>query len=156
MVKENFPDEIGFIASPWRFPLHPVANQPELFAYKARNGKDGVCLIERIDLPDERIVVACIEIAGNPGCSITNSMEDLCFQVGERFDIPADRLVWLEHYDYYPREWHKVIFGQTVQVQFLPDTQFPEQHDLSRYDIGIIHLLTVSGNRNHRRQFLGA
>ena len=43
-----------------------------------------------------------------------------------------------------------------VQVQYFPDTQFSEQHDLSRYDIGIIHLLTVSGNRNHRRQLLCA
>ena len=44
-------------------------------------------------------MIACIETAGNPGTSITNCVEDICFQVCERFDVPADRLVWLEHYD---------------------------------------------------------
>jgi hypothetical protein len=39
------------LSKPWRFPLWQVANVPEFFAYKSRNGFDGVCLIERIDLP---------------------------------------------------------------------------------------------------------
>src|SRR5262249_39395118 len=64
----------------WRFPLWQVANQPEMFAYKAIPC-DGVCLIERIDLPDGRIVVVCIQTAGNPGTSITNAVEELAFQV---------------------------------------------------------------------------
>src|SRR6266481_1179568 len=55
----------------------------------------------------------CIEIAGNPGNSITNCVEELCFQVCERFDIPAEQLVWLEHYDYDERvEWSMVTFGR--------------------------------------------
>lgn len=114
-VRKNFPDELGFTSAPWRYPLWQVANEPEFFAYKAGNGADGVCLIERIDLPDGRIVIACIETAGNPGMSITNCVEELCFQVCERFEIPADRLVWLEHYDYYDegREWDMVTFAQT-------------------------------------------
>ena len=76
----------------WRYPLWQVANEPDLFAYKARNA-DGVCVIERIDLPDGKIVVACIQIAGNPGRSITNCVEDVCFQVCNRFEIPPNRLV---------------------------------------------------------------
>lgn len=96
----------------WRFPLWLVANRLDLFAYKARNRCDGVCLIERIDLPDGRIVIACIEPAGNPGQSITNSIETICFQVCERFDIPARRVVWLEHYDYM-EGWMLVQFEKT-------------------------------------------
>jgi len=102
---------LDYIVEPWRFPLWQVANRPELFAYKAGNRCDGVCLIERINLPDGRIVVAAIQTAGNPGNSITNCVEALCLQICERFSIPADRLVWLEHYDYHD-EWSKVTFSQ--------------------------------------------
>lgn len=101
----------GYLTRPWRYPLSQVANQPELFAYKSRNNIDGVCLIERIDIPDGRIVVVCIQIAGNPGKSITNSVEELCLQVCDRFDIPAAHMVWLEHYDQFPPdEWNIVKF----------------------------------------------
>jgi hypothetical protein len=113
MVRRNFPDELNFTFAPWRFPLWQVANEPEYFAYKAGNGCDGVCLIERINLPDGRIVIACIQTAGCPGQSITNCVEELCFQVCERFELPADRLVWLEHYDYnHWTDWSMVTFGQ--------------------------------------------
>jgi hypothetical protein len=101
IVRKQFAGEFAFLSSRWRFPLWQVSNQPDLFAYKAKNRSDGICLIERIDLPDGRIVIACIEIAGNPGLSITNGVEELCFQVCERFSIPTKRLVWLEHYDYF-------------------------------------------------------
>lgn len=111
IVRKNFPDELKFTTNPWRFPLWQVANELEFFAYKAGNRADGVCLIERIDLPDGRIVVVCIQAAGNPGQSITNCVEELCFQVCERFDILPDRLVWLEHYDYWDG-WSMVTFGR--------------------------------------------
>ncbi len=98
-ARERFPKKLAFLDEPWRYPLWQVANQPELFAFKSRNRADGICLIERIDLPDGRIVVACIAIEGNPGISITNGVEDLCFQVCERFSISPARLIWLEHYE---------------------------------------------------------
>jgi len=110
-ARGRFPKDLEFTRNPWRFPLWQVANEPELFAYKAGNRSDGVCLIERIDLPDGRIVVSCIAVTGNPGNSITNCVEELCFQVCERFEIPAERLVWLEHYDYNDdAEWSVVEF----------------------------------------------
>jgi hypothetical protein len=112
-IRQEFPDKLEFTRNPWRFPLWQVANEPEFFAYKAGNRADGVCLIERINLPDGRIVIACIETAGNPGNSITNCVEELCFQVCERFEIPSDRLVWLQHYEYDGRsEWSMVRFGK--------------------------------------------
>jgi hypothetical protein len=114
LLRKRFDEELGFTLEAWRYPLWQVANEPDFFAYKASNRCDGVCLIERIDLPDGRIVIACIETTGNPGNSITNNVEALCFQVCERFDIPAERLVWLEHYDYYDEaEWSMVTFGRT-------------------------------------------
>jgi hypothetical protein len=78
MAKRSVPHESDFTRQPWRFPLWQTANEPEFFAYKAANRADGVCLIERINLPDGRVVIACIQFAGNPGQSITNSVEELC------------------------------------------------------------------------------
>jgi hypothetical protein len=110
-LRARFPRELEYLYAPWRYPLWQVANQPELFAYKARNRKDGICLVERIDLPDGRIVMAIIQIAGNPGNSITNTVETICYQLCERFELSPDRVVWLEHYDdYVDDEWCMVTF----------------------------------------------
>jgi hypothetical protein len=113
-LERRFKDDLEFIKNPWRYPLWQVENRPDFFAYKAGNGADGICLLERIDLPDGRIVMACIEVAGNPGNSITNCVEELCFQVCSRFEIPPDQLIWLEHYDSYRegREWTWVTFDK--------------------------------------------
>jgi hypothetical protein len=111
-VREEYGDSFALKPRPWR-PMRPeVGDPPNLFAYQSGNGADGVCLIECIAIPDGRIVVACIEIAGNPGNSITNCQEELAFQVCERFEIPPDKLVWLEHYDYYEPEWTMISFAQ--------------------------------------------
>jgi hypothetical protein len=110
-LRAHFPSELDYLYTPWRYPLWQVANQPELFAYKARNRKDGICLVERIDLPDGRIVMAIIQIAGNPGNSITNTVETICYQLCERFELPPNRIIWLEHYDdYVDDEWSMVTF----------------------------------------------
>lgn len=95
---------------PWRFPLWQMADHLEFFAYTAAVA-DGVCLIERIDLPDGRIVIACVQPPGNPGRSITNAVEEISAQVRARFEIPADKLVWLENYSFMePQEWLWVRF----------------------------------------------
>jgi hypothetical protein len=109
-LRSKFPNETGFTAKPWCYPLWQVANEPDFFAYKSRNGADGICLLERIDLPDGRIVIVCISTPGNPGISISNGVEDICFQVCERFEIPPARLVWLEHYEDY-ESWNSVTFA---------------------------------------------
>jgi hypothetical protein len=110
------------LATPWRYPLWLEADCPTFFAFKARNRSDGVCLIERIDLLDGRIVIACIQVAGNPGNSITNSAEYICDQVCRRFSIPPAKLVWLEHYDVFEGdEWKLVTFGIMP-----PDGEFAE------------------------------
>ena len=122
-------NRLNFLTRPWRFPLWQVANQPDFFAYKTRGGMDGICLIERIDLPDGRIVVVCIQMPGNPGQSITNCVETLCIQVCERFDIPAENLVWIEHYEALGSgEWNLVTFsvvpphGQFTDPKWTPMT----------------------------------
>jgi hypothetical protein len=110
ILRRTFSDRLDLLSRPWRFSLWQTADVPELFAYKAYPA-DGVCLIERIDIPDGRIVVACVDAAGNPGTSITNAVEELCFQVCARFNIPAERLIWLEHYDDDPwDDWRLVNF----------------------------------------------
>jgi hypothetical protein len=105
-------DRAKYLTTPWRYPLWLEADRPCFFAFKAGNRLDGVCLIERVDLPDGRIVIACMQIAGNPGNSITNSVEYICDQVCRRFSIPPEKLVWLEHYDIYDdAEWNLVNFN---------------------------------------------
>lgn len=100
---------------PWRFPLWLVEDRLELFAFKAGTS-DGVCFIERIDLPNGRTVVACVQAPGNPGSSITNSVEDIASQVCERFEIAPAQLVWLEHYPHVrPSHWNRVLFGNVTQ-----------------------------------------
>lgn len=85
----------------------------DLFAYTAGGGSDGVCLIERIDLPDGRTVIACLQPAGNPGISITNGVEHIATHVCDRFELDRGKLVWLEHYpDLSPQEWDRVTFGR--------------------------------------------
>ena len=119
-LRRRLADKWAFLRGTWRFPLWLVANKSDLFAFRGGNGSDGVCIIERVDLPDGRIVIACIEPLGNPGQSITNAVEAICFQVCERFDIPAQRLVWLEHYDYLDDHgWWRVSFESLP-----PDTLF--------------------------------
>jgi hypothetical protein len=117
-------DDIGeppvLAPRPWRFPLWQTADQLDYFAYLGPRRMDGVCLIERIDLPDGRVVIACLQMPSNPGTSITNAVEIVCEQVCERFDIPADRLVWLEHYPFIDAlEWSLVTFGRQP-----PDDRF--------------------------------
>jgi hypothetical protein len=114
-VRKHFADELDFTLEPWRYALWQTANEPEFFAYKAPNRADGVCLIERINLPDGRIVIVCVQTDGNPGNSITNCVETLCFQVCERFEIDPSKLIWLEHYSYGnampPEDWRMVTFS---------------------------------------------
>ena len=110
IFKGKWTQKFDFVNAPWEFRWWQVADQPELFAYKAMNRSDGVCLVERINLPDGRIVVACISLAGNPGCSISNAVEELCFQICTRFRLPPKGLVWLLHYDEENYGWTKVQF----------------------------------------------
>jgi hypothetical protein len=110
-IRTQLPKKMEFMSQPWRFPLWQVANQPEFFAYKVRGGADGVCLIERIKLPDRRVAIVCIQTAGDPGRSITNCVEEWCFQVCERFEIPPEQVVWLANYDYdETNEWLSIRF----------------------------------------------
>ena len=44
-------------------------------------------------------VVVCSEIAENPGPSITNAAETLAGLVCDRFAIPKEKLIWIEHYE---------------------------------------------------------
>jgi hypothetical protein len=100
---------------PWRYPLWLVANEPSYFAYTSPNRADGICLLERINLPDGRIVLAMIQTAGNPGMSISNAVEAICAQICERFELQAESVIWLQHYDddtYDPLDWQLVTFDQ--------------------------------------------
>lgn len=117
---DDSPSELDAAALPntrqpgWRYPLWQVADRFQLFAYKAPMF-DGVCLIERIDLPDDRVVIACAQPPGNPGTSITNCAEKIASQVCARFEIPVEQLVWLENYPgLSPDEWDLVTFAEAT------------------------------------------
>ncbi len=106
--------KMDFLYQPWHLKLQ-IEEKPELFAYKSPSGSDGVCLIERINLPDERVVMICEEIDGNPGTSVTNAIEYIAFQLCEQFDVSPEKLVLIEHYDTWcdkNDEWDLVSFAK--------------------------------------------
>lgn len=92
----------------WRFPLWQVEDRMELFAYRAAH--DGVCYVERIVLPDDRVAIVCAQAPGNPGMSITNAVEAIAAQVCARFNIRPEGLIWLEHWPIPKPQWRRVIF----------------------------------------------
>jgi len=97
-----------------------------------------VCLIERIDLPDGRTVVACLQPAGNPGTSITNCVEGIAAQVCARFDICPAKLIWLEHYPQIrPAEWDLVEFDQQPPKGAFAGPRWIEMDESRWRDLGL-------------------
>ena len=87
----------------------------------------------------------------NPGRSITNSVEDIAFQVCDRFEIPAERLVWLEHYDYdETNEWSLVTFGQIPPAGPFAD---PKWHEMTKGRWKDLRLWPKKQLRRRRGQF---
>ncbi|MFL5802189.1 MAG: hypothetical protein ACJ8CR_10675 [Roseiflexaceae bacterium] len=104
----------SFIQKPWKA-VWNIEEKPELFAFKSQNGFDGICRIERINLPNEKVVVICEEVDENPGNSVTNSVEYIAIQVCEQYRIDPQNLIWIEHYDtWYDKydEWKLVMFNK--------------------------------------------
>ncbi len=111
-VIEHAKGRMDFLYKPWKL-IWQIEENPELFAYKSPNYCDGICRIERINLLDDRVVVICEEIDGNPGMSVTNAIEYIAFQICEQFNINPKQLVLIEHYDTWycnEDEWNLVIF----------------------------------------------
>lgn len=107
---------------------------PELFAYKAINGVDGICRIERFKLNDDRVLFVCEEIDDNPGQNIPNSVESIAFQLCKRFDVKPEKLVLLEHFPTSRRHkelWHLVEFSQRdLRLGF----KYPTWHAIEKKD----------------------
>ncbi|MGD1086969.1 MAG: hypothetical protein ABSA47_19720, partial [Verrucomicrobiota bacterium] len=109
---QRAPGEFAHLLTPWKV-MHWQGDDPLLFAFKAANRCDGVCRIRRLSLPDGRVVVICTELPGNPGESITNSLELIAFQVCAQLQINPANLVWIEHHGKpHPedRRWYLVSF----------------------------------------------
>src|SRR2546426_251164 len=69
-----------------------------------------------------RVAVICSQINHNPGQSVTNAVEEIAFQVCDRFEIDPAKLIWIEHYPrtpYIRAEWLLVTFrGRPPQSMF--------------------------------------
>ena len=104
--------QFDYLLTPWRLTVYPEVRS-FLFAYKSCNRIDGICRIEPIVLRDGRVAIICIQIPGNPGMSITNTVETIAFQVCHQFKIEPSKLVWIEHYlprIFGFRKWSLVTF----------------------------------------------
>jgi len=88
---------------PWRS-MPAREGTPELYAFNAPNGADGICRIERNALPDRRTLVIVEEVVGNPGMSVTNAIEAIAAQLSQALDIPPGKMVIVEHYE---RRWEE-------------------------------------------------
>ncbi len=112
-LRATFPAELGMTTKRWRSIAWSDAEGADLFAYKSTNGADGVCLVERIKFKVDVTLVICISPFGNPGQSISNAVEVLCFQLCEHFGLDATEVIWIHHYDDFPEaEWNVVTFKQ--------------------------------------------
>lgn len=125
--------------------------EPQLFAYKAP-GFDGICRIERVNLPNERVVIICEQIDGNPGQSITNAIEHIAFQLCEQFEINPQKLILIEHYDTWfcnEDEWNLVEFENKP-----PDSAFenPIWHPITEKDWLELGIHPRQKTTNHKEQ----
>lgn len=57
------------------------------FRFAGLHGNPAECGIERIDLPDGRVVIVATELPDNPGASVTNAVELLALTVCQNFRI---------------------------------------------------------------------
>jgi hypothetical protein len=104
--------KLDYLLKPWKLTVWQDVRF-FLFAYKARNRIDGICRIERLFLSDGRVAIICTQLPGNPGQSVTNSVESIAFQVCHQFNIDPSKLVWIEHYPadiISNRRWYLVSF----------------------------------------------
>ena len=116
-------DRMDFLHRPWKLTWQ-IEEKPMLFAYKSPGRFDGICQIERVNLRDGRVAVICEQIDGNPGRSVTNTIEYIAFQLCEQFNINPEQLVLIEHYDTWycnEDEWNLVSFGKEP-----PESNFEE------------------------------
>ena len=74
-----------------------MARQDHIALFAFAN-PDGICRIERIDLPDGRVVVICQELDENPGQSVTSAAAEIAGQWCRKHRVDPDKLVWIEHY----------------------------------------------------------
>jgi hypothetical protein len=74
--------------------MHLIYNG--LYCYGVPQGHSSYCWLRVYTAPDQAVVIA--EVEDNPGMSITNAVESLTTQVVQRFAVPRDHLVWIEHY----------------------------------------------------------
>jgi hypothetical protein len=135
-TQTEFSENLRVLHEPWRF-TWLVEGAPELFAYKSPNGFDGICRIERVNLPDDRAAIICEDIDGNPGMSTTNAIEYIALQLCEQLEIEPELLVLIEHYDTWfadEEEWNLVQFKQRSMTEGFAE---PSWHPLSAADWAI-------------------
>ena len=101
------------LAESWRLAILDEA-EPRLFAFKASNGFDGVCEVERHVLKNDHELFVISDIADNPGQSTTNSIEYIVKQLLNRFNRTLVNTTFIEHFALASGEveWNLVMFDQ--------------------------------------------
>ena len=91
----------------------------QFLAFRAPNGAASCCRV-RVFLPEDdggaaSYVVVATDDADAAGMSITNAAETLAAQVCLRWNIPPERLTWVEHYDYRHRPGGRSASGKRTE-----------------------------------------
>jgi TIR domain len=131
--------KMEFIDEPWRL-IWPEEEKPELFAYKSPNRFDGICRIERINLPDDRVVIICEEIDENPGQSVTNCIEYLAFQICLQYDIDPQKLVLIEYYCthyLHDEDWELVTFEKMPPEDTFQHPKWQQMREEDWHSLGL-------------------
>jgi hypothetical protein len=67
------------------------------FEFKGFLDCRSLCMLRIAEIGDYTVCMAT-ETPENPGTSITNAAEDLATQVSRSFDLPMQKMLWIEHY----------------------------------------------------------
>jgi antitoxin component of RelBE/YafQ-DinJ toxin-antitoxin module len=78
-----------------------------LYNFKGFFDKPAQCKIDIFKKENGNIIVLATEIKGNSGTSVTNACELLMKQVIEEFEIPMEKLIWIEKY--YDEEHYDIV-----------------------------------------------
>lgn len=78
---------------------HELIGSNAHFEYPGYQQAPSFCNVDVYRREDEQYVIVATELAANPGTSVTNRCEIIATMIAKHFDIPSDRLIFIEQYN---------------------------------------------------------
>lgn len=68
------------------------------FIFDGIGNCQSICDLEIVFADNDDVILIATEKTDNPGTSVTNALEDLIYQVVERYNFDMEKIIWIEHY----------------------------------------------------------